>query len=89
MPIQYFAITFHRNCAIIKKSQAIEALPMQFIDIHTHVYPDEIALKATQSVRDFYHIYGSTMGGTVEQLLSRKQACRNQQMCDPAGSHPA
>lgn len=47
---------------------------MQFIDIHTHVYPDEIALKATQSVQDFYHIYGSTMGGTVEQLLSRKQA---------------
>ena len=47
---------------------------MQFIDIHTHVYPDEIALKATHSVQDFYHIQGASMKGTVEQLLRQKQA---------------
>lgn len=47
---------------------------MQFIDIHTHVYPVEIALKATHSVQDFYHIQGSAMSGTVKQLLQQKQA---------------
>jgi predicted TIM-barrel fold metal-dependent hydrolase len=44
---------------------------MQIIDIHTHIYPDKIARKATDSVRDFYHIDGSTMDGTVDMLLQR------------------
>ena len=46
---------------------------MQIIDIHTHVYPDEIAEKATDSVREFYHIGDKSMHGTVDQLLSRMQ----------------
>lgn len=45
---------------------------MQIIDIHTHIYPEKIALKATQSVRDFYELEGSVqMTGTVDMLLKR------------------
>ena len=45
---------------------------MQIIDIHTHIYPEKIAVKATQSVRDFYELEGSVhMNGTVQQLLDR------------------
>ena len=44
---------------------------MKFIDIHTHIYPDKIARKATDSVRDFYQIEGSNMDGTVDMLLRR------------------
>ena len=42
---------------------------MQIIDIHTHVYPDDIAKKATKSVQDFYQIGSGTMDGTVKMLL--------------------
>ena len=44
---------------------------MQIIDIHTHIYPDKIARKATESVKDFYQLEGSNMDGTVEMLLRR------------------
>ena len=44
---------------------------MHIIDIHTHIYPDKIARKATESVKDFYQLEGSTMDGTVEMLLKR------------------
>lgn len=44
---------------------------MQIIDIHTHIYPDKVARKATDSVRDFYQIYGGEMDGTVDMLLER------------------
>lgn len=45
---------------------------MQIIDIHTHVYPERIALKATNSVRNFYQLEGSlAMDGTVNMLLQR------------------
>ena len=44
---------------------------MYLIDIHTHVYPDPIAQKATDSIKDFYHIGGAGMNGTVSMLLSR------------------
>ena len=47
---------------------------MKFIDIHTHVYPDEIALKATASVREFYDIGDERMSGTVSQLLEQSKA---------------
>lgn len=46
---------------------------MQIIDIHTHVYPDDIAQKATASVREFYHIDNETMNGTVNLLLERSK----------------
>ncbi len=47
---------------------------MQIIDIHTHVYPDEIAEKATASVREFYHIGDKSMNGTVDLLLRQGKA---------------
>lgn len=43
---------------------------MQITDIHTHIYPDDIAQKATDSIREFYQIgQGGTMDGTVGMLL--------------------
>ena len=42
---------------------------MKIIDIHTHIYPNKIARKATESVRDFYQVQGSNMDGTVDMLL--------------------
>ena len=36
---------------------------MKFFDIHAHVYPDSIAWKAAQSIRNYYHI-GEEMDGT-------------------------
>ncbi len=48
---------------------------MRIIDIHTHIYPDDIARKATDSVRDFYNIHTGVMDGTTRMLLERgKQA---------------
>lgn len=45
---------------------------MHIIDIHTHIYPSKIAMKATDSVRDFYQLRGSgDMDGTVDLLLKR------------------
>lgn len=45
---------------------------MKIIDIHTHIYPDEIAQKATDSVREFYQIgMDGEMDGTVSMLLQR------------------
>ena len=48
---------------------------MEFIDIHTHIYPDDIARKATKSVQEFYGIGGEgDMDGTVGLLLRRGKA---------------
>lgn len=45
---------------------------MHIIDIHTHVYPEKIARKASDSVRKFYQLDGSLeMDGTVDMLLQR------------------
>ena len=47
---------------------------MYTIDIHTHIYPDEIAQKATDSVRKFYNIGTDGMDGTEKVLLERGNA---------------
>ena len=44
---------------------------MKIIDIHSHVYPDKIARKATHSIEEFYQLDGSRMDGTVEMLLQQ------------------
>ena len=44
---------------------------MKIIDIHTHIYPDAIARKATDSIRDFYQLDGGGMDGSVQMLRSR------------------
>ena len=46
---------------------------MKIIDIHTHIYPDDIAQKATNSVQQFYGIGSGTMDGTVKMLLEQGQ----------------
>jgi len=43
---------------------------MKIIDIHTHVYPDAIAMKAADNVRHYYEI-GRNMDGTPRMLLER------------------
>lgn len=43
---------------------------MKLIDIHAHVYPDAIAMKAAQSIRNYYHI-GEELDGTPKMLLER------------------
>ncbi|MBQ8797045.1 MAG: amidohydrolase family protein [Oscillospiraceae bacterium] len=44
---------------------------MKLIDIHTHIYPDDIAQKATDSVQQFYGIGSASMNGTVKMLLEQ------------------
>jgi len=45
---------------------------MEFIDIHTHIYPEDIAQKAAESVQKFYGIGGEGhMDGTSRRLLER------------------
>ena len=44
---------------------------MRIIDIHTHVYPDPIAQKATDSIKNFYELGGADMNGTVSMLCRR------------------
>jgi len=43
---------------------------MKIIDMHTHVYPDLIAAKAAQNIRNYYHL-GENMDGSISTLLQR------------------
>lgn len=47
---------------------------MKFIDFHTHVYPDTIAPKAADSIREFYSLGNETMDGSVKMLLEKGAA---------------
>ena len=45
---------------------------MKIIDIHAHIYPDNIAKKAADSVKEFYEGIGDpSMDGTESMLLDR------------------
>ncbi len=44
---------------------------MKIIDIHTHIYPENIAQKATDSVQAFYGMGRTPMDGTAKMLLDR------------------
>lgn len=46
---------------------------MEIIDLHTHIYPDNVAQKATDSIRDFYQIHDGKMDGKVSTLLQRSR----------------
>ncbi len=62
---------------------------MQIIDFHTHIYPDAIAKKAAQSIRDFYNIDGGNLDGTVDQLLCHgKDAGITRYIVLPVGLKP-
>lgn len=47
---------------------------MKLIDIHTHIYPEAISQKATDSIREFYELDGGGMDGSANMLLSRGDA---------------
>lgn len=62
---------------------------MKIIDIHTHIYPDDIAQKATDSVKAFYGIGDSNMDGTEGMLLQRgRQAGISQFVILPVAIRP-
>ena len=62
---------------------------VQIIDFHTHIYPDAIAKKAADSIRQFYQIGGSDMDGTVDQLLRHgKEAGITRYIVLPVGLKP-
>ena len=62
---------------------------MKIIDIHTHVYPDKVAQKATESIQEFYQLDGSKMDGTVEMLRKRgAQAGISQYVILPVSNAP-
>ena len=44
---------------------------MKLIDIHTHIYPEAISQKATDSIREFYQLDGGGMDGSASMLLSQ------------------
>ena len=45
---------------------------MEFIDFHTHIYPESIAAKAADSVREFYDGCGNPdIIGTANMLLEQ------------------
>ena len=45
---------------------------MHFLDSHAHIYPDTIAMRAAQSIADFYDI-SMACDGTLGTLLARGQ----------------
>ena len=62
---------------------------MQIIDFHTHIYPDAVAHKAAGSIREFYHIDGCGLDGTVCQLLGKgKQAGISRYVVLPVALRP-
>jgi len=62
---------------------------MKIIDIHTHIYPDDIAVKATASVHKFYGFGDKVMDGTEGMLLKRgKEAGIDQFVILPVAIRP-
>ena len=47
---------------------------MRIIDFHTHIYPDPIARKASDTISRFYVIDGDNMDGTAATLLKQGKA---------------
>ena len=47
---------------------------MESIDMHTHIYPNDIAQKAADTVRKYYDIPNCGMNGTADMLLARGKA---------------
>lgn len=45
---------------------------MKLIDFHTHIYPDNIAKKATESIENFYSMKAENVG-TADELLRQSE----------------
>ena len=54
-------------------SQRLKVITLKFIHFHTHVYPDAIAPKAADSIRQFYSLGNDALDGTVKMLLEKGQ----------------
>ncbi len=52
-------------------TQKLKVFTLEFIDFHTHIYPDAIAHKAAATVRAFYSHGDPTIEGTASSLLQR------------------
>lgn len=61
---------------------------MKIIDIHTHVYPEKIARKATLSVCDFYDIRSDNTGTTAELLEKGSRAGIEKYLILPVAVRP-
>ena len=62
---------------------------MQIIDFHTHVYPDPIAHKAAESIRQFYQLGDGKLDGNVDVLLQTgKEAGISRFIVLPVGLKP-
>lgn len=61
---------------------------MRLIDIHTHVYPEKIARKATLSVADFYELESDNTGTTAELLEKGSRAGIDKYLILPVAVRP-
>lgn len=62
---------------------------MRIIDFHTHIYPNPIAQKASDSIGAFYGLEGGGMDGTVDTLLKQgKMAGIDHYVVLPVGLKP-
>ena len=63
---------------------------MQIIDFHTHIYPDAIAHKAAESIRQFYQLGDGKLDGHTDILLQTgKEAGISRYIILPVGLKPA
>ena len=46
-------------------------MSLDFIDFHPHIYPEAIAAKAADNVRDFYGFGNKEIEGSAKKLLER------------------
>lgn len=62
---------------------------MELIDFHTHVFPDKLADKGTQSISSFYHLQGDCPPGNARTLLRlEKEAGVSRMVILPVGMKP-
>ncbi len=61
---------------------------MKLIDIHTHVYPEKIARKATQSVCDFYELESGNTGTSAELIEKGSRAGIEKYLILPVAIRP-
>ena len=86
---EIFYFSFFVNCDTISTSVRKEGIFMKLIDFHTHIYPDAVAQKASDSIAQYYGLRGSGMDGRVETLLTRgKQAGISHYVVLPVGLKP-
>lgn len=61
---------------------------MRIIDFHTHIYPDALAQKATQSICSFYHLQTDLIGTAQTLLEENRKAGITQSVLLPVAIKP-